>query len=96
MPKSKGKKGAKKDAYSRVTAAALLSAFKKEDMLPLVARFCKMKIDDAATLRSLARVVMDKALAADRDQRKAIAVLSRRLHDRLPRHGPHSFESDSM
>jgi hypothetical protein len=87
MPKNKANKRPKKDAFSRAAVSQLLADFQKEDTLAAVARVCKMKIDDSSSMRSLARALMEAALAADRDQRKALAVLARRMHDRLPRYG---------
>lgn len=59
--------------------------YHKDKLLHVVDRVCRLSMTEAEGLSDVARALLHSACHADFADRKALAVLARRLHDRLPR-----------
>ena len=86
MPKKANKKV--KRAFDVTVLEQQLEDYNKDKLLHVVDRVCRMSMSDTAGLQATADTLLNKALHANLPDRKPLAVLTRRLHDRLPRCGP--------
>jgi hypothetical protein len=99
MPK-KGPGGPKKSTAKRAKSTfdvavleSQLEDYNKDRLLHVVDRVCSMSMSEQAGLEASARALLNNAYQAELPDRKPLAVLTRRLHDRLPRCRPPSFSA---
>jgi hypothetical protein len=63
----------------------LLIDYHKDKMPVVVDRVCRMSMTEADGLTAVSKALLHAAYHAELSDRKPLAVLARRLHDRLPR-----------
>lgn len=62
-----------------------LKGYHKDKELAVVDKVCSMDVTDVKSLAAISEVLLRSAMSVDMYDRKPLAVLARRLHDRLPR-----------
>jgi hypothetical protein len=85
--KKKGKKAVKLAAKSNAVSSLLetLPGIGVERVPEAVQIVCSEGVKDIPSMTRLADMLLQRALIAPLSERKPLAVLCRRLHDRLPR-----------
>lgn len=84
MPKKQPQKRAKK-GFDVSVVENELDTYHKDKQLQVVDRLCRLNLTAEASLTDTAKAILTRAQHADLNERKQLAVLARRLHDRFPR-----------
>lgn len=66
----------------------LLVGYDKDNLLDVVDKVCRMSMTQPSELEAVAKALLLQAYHVDMYDRKPLAVLARRLHDRMPRCAP--------
>ena len=74
-----------KQALTVAVVEEQLQGYSKERELDVVAALCALAVPDIDTLARTAGTLIQHAINVDMYDRKPLAVLARRLHDRMPR-----------
>jgi hypothetical protein len=62
-----------------------LADYHKDKLLHVVDRVCRLSMTEVEGLSDVAKALLHSACHAELADRKPLAVLTRRLHDRLPK-----------
>jgi hypothetical protein len=74
-----------KPTFSAVVVEEEIKGYHKDKQATVVDKICSMDVTDVDALTTIAEVLLRSAETVDMYNRKPLAVLARRLHDRLPR-----------
>jgi hypothetical protein len=74
-----------KSPFSVMVLEEELKGYHKDKELAVVDKVCSMDVTDLKSLAAIAEALLRSAMSVDMYDRKPLAVLARRLHDRLPR-----------